>query len=144
MSATPADQPVRIQRKARRGGKAAAPLQLLCALLATLFLATQALARTETITWNHPSPPLPTGFAVYQGSSAGVYGPALEIGLPTPDGSGVYTYDLAVPDNDTVYVVMTAYGNGLESPHSNEQIRAPAAPPPNQAPNKRPSTRKIT
>ena len=92
------------------------------ALLA-LALAGAASARTELLRWQHPSPSSVAGFKVYVGNASGTYQTTLDVGLPTPSG-GVYSYSLQVPDANTVYVAVSAYGStGLEGPRSNEQQR---------------------
>lgn len=98
----------------------------LCALglaLAVLACAAAASARTETLRWQHPSPSTVAGFKVYVGNASRSYQTKLDVGLPTPS-SGVYSYSLQVPDSDTVYVSVSAYGStGLEGALSNEQLR---------------------
>jgi hypothetical protein len=92
------------------------------ALLA-LALAGAASARTELLRWQHPSPSTVSGFKVYVGNASGTYQTTLDVGLPTPS-AGVYSYSLTVPDSNTVYVAVSAYGStGLEGPKSNEQQR---------------------
>lgn len=92
-------------------------------VIASLSFASAVLARTEQLRWQHPNAASVTGFRVYVGNAAGVYQTTLDVGLPTPS-SGVYTYALSVPDANTVFVSVSAYGpTGLESPKSNEQRR---------------------
>ena len=88
-----------------------------------LALAGTASARTELLRWNHPDPSKVAGFKVYVGNAPGVYQTTLDVGKPTPSG-GVYSYSLQVPDANTVYVTLSAYGStGLEGAKSNEQQR---------------------
>lgn len=88
-----------------------------------LALATAAAARTEVLRWQHPDPTTVAGFKVYVGSSAGSYQTTLDVGMPTASG-GVFSYSLQVPDANTVFVSVSAYGpTGLEGPKSNEQQR---------------------
>ena len=82
-----------------------------------------ASARTEVLRIQHASEASVTGFKVYVGNAPGVYQTTLDIGKPTP-ASGVYSYSLSVPDSNSVYVSVSAYGpTGLESVKSNEQLR---------------------
>jgi hypothetical protein len=95
-------------------------LALLAAIVAT---ASAASARTEVLRFQHPDPSTVSGFKVYVGSSPGVYQTTLDIGKPTAS-SGVFSYSLQVPDPNTVYVSVSAYGStGLEGAKSNEQQR---------------------
>jgi hypothetical protein len=85
-----------------------------------LGCAAAASARTEVLRWQHPNPTAVTGFRVLVGNASGSYQTTLDVGLPTASG-GVYSYSLQVPDPNTVYVVVRAYGaTGNESPPSNE------------------------
>ena len=82
--------------------------------------AAAANARTEVLRWQHPNPTAVAGFRVLVGNASGSYQTTLDVGLPTPSG-GVYSYSLQVPDPNTVFVVVSAYGpTGNESPRSNE------------------------
>jgi len=97
-----------------------------------LLLATgSAQARLATIQWTDPNPaPSPvTNFRLHVGTTSGSYGAIVDLGLPTPNASGVFTASANVPDDVDVYIVMTAFEvSGLESAWSNEQVLA--APPP--------------
>ena len=102
--------------------------------LAILVLAVPSTvhARTETLRWldSNPAPSPVVGFRVHTGPSPRTYSVVVDVGLP-PDAAGVRSYDLAVADQETIYVAMTAYdADGLDSIYSNEQERAPAPPPP--------------
>jgi len=86
-------------------------------------LASAASARTELLRWQHPSPSTVAGFKVYVGNAPGAYQTTLDIGKPTAS-SGVFSYSLQVPDANTVYVAVSAYGStGIEGAKSNEQRR---------------------
>jgi hypothetical protein len=90
---------------------------------ACLLVAAAASARTEQLRWQHPAATTVAGFKVYVGNAPGVYQTTLDVGMP-PAASGVYTYSLQVPDANTVYVAVSAYGpTGLEGVKSNEQRR---------------------
>jgi hypothetical protein len=90
---------------------------------ASLSLASAASARTEQLRWSHSNVASVAGFRVYVGNATGVYQTTLDVGMPTASG-GVFTYALSVPDSNTVFVAVSAYGpTGLESPRSNEQRR---------------------
>ena len=88
-----------------------------------LLVASAAAARTELLRWQHPNPASVAGFKVYVGNAAGVYQTTLDIGMPTASG-GVFSYSLQVPDANSVYIRVSAYGpTGLEGAKSNEQLR---------------------
>ncbi len=90
---------------------------------AALLFATAASARTEVLRWQHPTISTVAGFKVYVGNAPGVYQTTLDVGMPAAS-SGVYSYSLQVPDPNTVYVTVSAYGpTGLEGPKSNEKQR---------------------
>ena len=91
--------------------------------IALLIAASAAQARTELLRWQHPDPSAVAGFKVYVGSATGSYQTTLDVGKPTASG-GVYSYSLQVPDANSVFVVVSAYGpTGLEGAKSNEQQR---------------------
>lgn len=100
---------------------------------AVLVVAGQAAeARVETLRWSHPTPANVDGFRIHYGSSPGSYTNTIDVGRPAASG-GVFSYNLSVGDNATVYVALTAYGAGfLESYPSNEKKLAPPAPAPSQ------------
>jgi hypothetical protein len=90
---------------------------------AVLLVAAAASARTEVLRWQHPSVSTVAGFKVYVGNAPGVYQTTLDVGMPAAS-SGVHSYSLQVPDANTVYVSVSAYGpTGLEGPKSNEKQR---------------------
>jgi len=98
-----------------------------CMLLVALLGASAADARTESLRWmNADSDPARLdGYRVYTGPSSGSYDEVIDLGLIEPDAQGQLSYDLAVPDGATVYLVMTAYDGALESAYSNEKVFAP-------------------
>jgi hypothetical protein len=88
-----------------------------------LGLASAASARSELLRWQHPNASAVAGFKVYVGNAEGVYQTTLDVGMPTISG-GVYSYSLQVPDGNTVFIAVSAYGpTGLEGAKSNEQRR---------------------
>jgi hypothetical protein len=100
-------------------------LFILSLSIASLFvLAGAAQARTETISWSQPNMSNVTGWKIYFGSSSRNYSTIIDAGKPTPDGNGVYRFDIDVPGTDTVYVSMKSYNiDNVESVLSNERIR---------------------
>jgi hypothetical protein len=110
--------------------------------LLLIVAATSAQARTETFRWLDPNPlPSPVvAFKVYMGPGPGNYITILDVGLPTPDGDGIYSFSADVPDGNTVYVAMTATDiENLESSFSNEQIRLATIPTPTPLPTPTPA-----
>jgi len=86
-----------------------------------LAFASAASARSELLRWQHPDPTTVAGFKVYIGNATGVYQTTLDVGMPTAS-NGVFSYSLQVPDANTVFVVVSAYGpTGLEGVKSNEK-----------------------
>jgi len=82
--------------------------------------------------WTHEAPSEVAGFKVHWGTSpsrVSPYSTTIDVGKPTPEAHEVYgyvfSYDLEVPDAATVYVAVTAYQDGRESPYSNERERLP-------------------
>jgi hypothetical protein len=99
------------------------PIRVLGVGLALLACASAASARSELLRWNHPDASTVAGFKVYVGNAPGSYQTVLDVGKPTAAG-GVFSYSLQVPDPDSVYVAVSAYGpTGLEGVRSNEQLR---------------------
>ncbi len=90
--------------------------------LATLLLAAQAEARTETLSFTHPDPSSVGTFRVYVGSAAGQSDLLTEAVTPSgPDSSGVYTFVIEVESEATLYIRMTAVNAAAqESVDSNE------------------------
>jgi hypothetical protein len=94
-------------------------------LAAVILAASAASARTERFRWSQPgTSPVISAFWLYWGTSSGSYGNNLSVGIPVKDATGAYYYDLVVPDSTTIYVTVTAWSGGLESPRSNEISRA--------------------
>ena len=109
------------------------------AALTVLAGASTASARTEQLRWYHSDPDRVVRFEVRYGSSPGSYTSVENAGKPIPDEHGVFTYDLQVPDEATVFMAVLAFdGNGLQSPASNEQERVASSsggdPDPDPAP----------
>lgn len=91
------------------------------ALAIVLALASGASARSELLRWQHSDPTKVAGFKVYVGNAAGVYQTTLDVGMPAAS-NGVFSYSLQVPDANTVFVAVSAYGpTGLEGVKSNEK-----------------------
>jgi hypothetical protein len=102
------------------------------ALVLVVAFGQTAEARVETLRWSQSSAANVDGFRVHYGTSPGSYTTTINVGRPSPS-SGVFSYNLTVGDNATVYVALTAYGAGfLDSFHSNEKVLAPSTttPPP--------------
>lgn len=95
-----------------------------------LALAGTAQARTETIRWTHGGSIDAVGFRMYSSSTPG---PAdstkiadLSLAEVGPNAQGEYFYTIDVPDQDTVYVAVTAVSSqNAESFRSNEKVLAP-------------------
>ena len=94
-------------------------------VLACLFLAAAAQARTETLRWQDPNSGGVAGYKIHFGTQPGQHPNVTDVGLlPMP--GGIATYDLEVPDDATVYVTVTAYDDSdVESAKSNEGQRTP-------------------
>ncbi len=96
---------------------------LVVSVCAILCLPRDVSARAETLRWQQSDLTNVAGFKVYVGSTSGVYGPPIDVGMATLEGGDVYTYDLDVPDGVGVYVALAAYSaSGLESGKSNERF----------------------
>ena len=121
---------VRPDGLARRG--------LLSALLAVALLlmaSTVASARTETLRWKHSDPSNVAGFVIYYGLSSANYTTVIDVPPLQPDAEGIFTFDIGVPDDATIYVAVTAYDDAdLESGYSNERMRSPASAEPTPTP----------
>ena len=102
-------------------------------LLALLVLGLPGIgqARTETLRWTDPNPaPSPVeSFEAHHGPSSGNYDTVVDLGLPVPDGAGVYTFNITVPDPAVIFIALRASDPPIVSGFSNEQVRLP-----NQAP----------
>ena len=100
-----------------------------------LLTATTAHARQEVLQWTHPSPADVQQFEALVGVSSGAYGSPVNLGKPTPNGSGVYQAAITVGDGDKVFVAMRAIGNtGAISGLSVERVRAAPTPTPPPTP----------
>jgi hypothetical protein len=87
-----------------------------------------ASARIETLRWTHSTPSDVAGFTIYHGPSSANYTTVIDVPPLQPDAQGVFSFDIDVPDDATIYVSVTAYdGAGLESGYSNEGIRSPGS-----------------
>jgi hypothetical protein len=121
---------VRPDGLARRG--------LCCApLVVALFLmvSTLASARTETLRWTHNDPSNVAGFTIYFGPSSANYTTVIDVPPLQSDAQGIFTFDIGVPDDATIYVAVTAYDDDdLESGYSNEKTRSPATSEPDPEP----------
>jgi hypothetical protein len=93
--------------------------------LLSLAVAGAAEARQETLRWTHPLGSAVASFHIYVGSSPGAADLLSQnVGVPTPDGSGIYTVTIDVDTEEAVFVRMTALDVGsLESAPSNEITR---------------------
>ena len=87
-------------------------------------------ARIETLRWkdSDPDPTRIEGFVVHSGPDSRSYDTSVDVGWPTPDADGIFSYDLTVPDDASVYVAVTAYDAELESDYSNEKLLARTVP----------------
>jgi len=87
-------------------------------------------ARIETLRWKDtdPDPTRIEGFVVHSGPDSRSYDTSVDVGWPTPDAEGIFSYDLTVPDDASVYVAVTAYDAELESDYSNEKLLARTVP----------------
>lgn len=93
-------------------------------VLSALLIAATASARDEVLRWTHPDPSGLARFEALVGSSSGSYGAPISLGLPSPDGSGIYTATISVGDNDDVYIALQAVDTaGVASFPSNERFR---------------------
>ena len=98
-----------------------------------LLVPTLAGARSERLRWSHTKPSDVATFEVWWGYSTTEQFAHLSVGKPNRNGN-VFRFDLVVPDDANVYVVVRAVGqNGLNSAFSNGQHRQgapPVTPPP--------------
>lgn len=86
--------------------------------------------RVETLRWSHDTPEDVDGFILHLGPSSQNYTSIQDLGKPTPVDE-VFSFDLTVPEFQTLYVALVAYGDGfLDSFHSNEKVLLGLAPPP--------------
>ena len=102
-----------------------------CALSAS---AVQAQTRTETLRWQHDEAERVTQYQAEVGNAPGSYNRSIDLGLPTPNGSGIYSADISVGATEDVYIVLRARGDdGNWSDRSAYRFRA-APPPPDIGP----------
>jgi hypothetical protein len=119
-----------------RRGLHSAPLAVALLLMAS----TLANARTETLRWTHNNPSSVAGFVIYSGLSSNNYDTEIDVSTLQPDAQGIFTFDIDVLDDATIYVCLTAYNDaGLESDYSNERTRSPAPPEPDPEPTPAPT-----
>jgi len=96
--------------------------RLAAALLCVFAFSGEASARTELLRWTHPNPSTVTGFNVRWVPSGGST-TLVSAGLPVPDASGVYSFNVTVPDSADVWFTVSAFNAGGESPGSNAICR---------------------
>jgi hypothetical protein len=93
-----------------------------------LMVSTVASARTETLRWTHITPSDVAGFTIYLGSSSTNYTTVIDVPPLQPDARSIFSFDIDIPDDATIYVSVTAYDYvGAESGYSNEGIRSPGS-----------------
>jgi len=102
----------------------------LAAGLAALGGALPAEARVEAVRWRYSAPGRVSGFRIHVGATPGNYTQVIDAGKPQRNANDVYTYQVNVADNTTVYVAVSAYDGQQQSPLSNVTTRPGAAPPP--------------
>jgi hypothetical protein len=90
-----------------------------------------AQARTDSVRWTHGASDL-AGFRIYASPTSTVSDGSmiedLAVAEAGPNADGVYFFGIDVPDDDTVYITVTAYNDDdLESFRSNQ---LPYGPPP--------------
>lgn len=102
---------------------------LLGALAVGLMAAGEADARTERLRWTHPDPSSVDRYTIHVGSASGQYDVTQDVVAPPTDVDNNFYADVTVADDATVFVAVSAWGSGLESPLSNEG-RRDAPPPP--------------
>ncbi|HME71100.1 MAG TPA: hypothetical protein VKM54_14690 [Myxococcota bacterium] len=117
-----------IRRMLIVGRRGVAPL----AVAMVLGYAGHAEAGTATLSWTEPSSSSTiASYKVYLGSASGLSDVLIQsLGLPTPNGSGVYSATVSVANGTTVYASVTAIDNtGSESPRSNTIVIQTLGPP---------------
>jgi hypothetical protein len=87
--------------------------KVLSTVVLSLLLAVSASAsRIEVMrwTWTDPSGTPVDGFRIYKRVAGGAFGPAVSMGNPTPDGSGVRQFNYTIPETTgDVYFKATAF-----------------------------------
>ena len=94
---------VRPDGLARRGLHSSA---LAFALL--LMASTLASARTETLRWTHNDLSSVSAFVIYYGMSSRNYTTVIEVPALQADAQGIFSFDIGVPDDATIYIAITA------------------------------------
>lgn len=89
-----------------------------------------AHARVELVRWRQPAAEPAEGFRVHVGTESNSYEDVLDLGSLVASDEGVYAVAVAVPDDFTVYVAVSAYNDAGESDISNESERVPGADEP--------------
>jgi hypothetical protein len=102
------------------------PCLLLASGLLMLGAAGSAEARQETLRWTHPQNSRVASFRIYVGSAPGASDLiSQDVGLPTPDANGIYSFTVELDTEETIYVWSRAVGpTSLESEPSNEISRS--------------------
>lgn len=95
-----------------------------------MLVAGPALARSESLSWQHPNGSQVSAFTVHVGKTSGSYTQTIPVGKPAASG-GVYNATITVANGDDAYVAISATGtNGLVSALSNERFRPASTTPP--------------
>jgi hypothetical protein len=106
----------------------------LLAVALLLMVSTLASARTETLRWTHNDPANVAQFVIYYGTSSANYTTAIDVPPLQPDAEGIFSFDIGVPDDATIYVAVTARDDtNEESRFSNERVRSPESSEPDPA-----------
>ena len=99
-------------------------------VLCALGTASAAHARSETIRWSQSQPGLIASFQIRWGEASGSYPNVVEVGLPVPDSSGVYSHTLEVPEGAVYVVARSRDLAGYYSTFSNEKVLSSSSQPP--------------
>ena len=85
------------------------PFRALSLSLLLLGFAAAAEAREETVRWTHSLGGQVASFHIQVGTTPGAADLMDQaIGVPTPDGQGIYSFTVDVDTEETIYVRMTA------------------------------------
>lgn len=115
-------------------------LRGLALALLTSLLASSAQARVETVRWTQGDLTDIVGWKIYVGLSSRNYVDTIDVGFPVPDGEGIYSFDIEVADDATLYIAMRSYGaNDDHSALSNETVKSPSGTPPPPPPDGEPA-----